>query len=52
MTNTQESILRHTFIHQIPKSISDKVNLSLEKDGKHQGNGKQFGKHGQGGFYH
>jgi hypothetical protein len=54
MSETQDSILRHSFIQQIPKSISDKINFLLEntKDNKHQGGGKHNGRQGQGNEYH
>jgi hypothetical protein len=52
MTDTQDSILRHNFCQQLPKSISDKVLASLEtpkdRDGKHPGGGKPLGRLGQG----
>jgi hypothetical protein len=51
MSDTQESILRHNFIQQIPKSISDKITANLEnlRDGKQHGGGKYQGKQGLGG---
>ncbi len=50
MSNIQESILRHNFVQQIPKSISDKIAALQEgsRDGKFQGGGKFQGKHGYG----
>jgi hypothetical protein len=52
MTDTQDSILRHNFSQQLPKSISDKVLATLEtpkdRDGKHPGGGKPLGRLGQG----
>jgi hypothetical protein len=52
MNDVQDSIIRHNFIQQLPKSISDKVLALLEptkdKDGKFQGGGRPFGKHAQG----
>jgi hypothetical protein len=49
MSETQESILHHSFVQQIPKSISDKINFLSEnvKDGKYQSNGKNNGRQGQ-----
>jgi hypothetical protein len=55
MDDTQDSILHHNFIQQIPKSISDKVISTQEgtREGKfntggkpqgHQGNGNDFNK--------
>jgi hypothetical protein len=51
MSDTQESILYHNFIQQIPKSISDKITSNIEnnKDRKYQGGGKYQGKQGSGG---
>jgi len=42
MSDSQDSILHHSFTQQIPKSISDKINFLLDnnKDGKHNGSGK------------
>jgi hypothetical protein len=42
MLDIQDSILRHSFIQQILKSISNKVYANNEplKEGKFQGNGK------------
>jgi hypothetical protein len=51
MSHTQESILHHNFIQQIPKSISSKV-ISIpdpQKDGKYQGNSKFQCKQSSGG---
>jgi hypothetical protein len=50
MAETQESILHHNFIQQIPKSISDKVSVAQDGqcDGKFQGGGKFQGQQGNG----
>lgn len=50
MSDIQDSILRHNFVQQIPKSISDKIlnTQDILKDGKVQGGGKFQGKQDQG----
>ncbi len=50
MSDVQESILRHNFVQQIPKYISDKIAAIHDgsRDGKFQGGGKFQGKYGYG----
>jgi hypothetical protein len=50
MSETQDSILRHNFIQQIPKSLSDKVTTTQDgtRDGKFYAGGKLQGKQGNG----
>jgi hypothetical protein len=50
MSETQDSILRHSFIQQLPKALSDKAHSNHEghRDGKSQGGNKYQGKQGHG----
>jgi len=50
MSDSQDSILRHSFTQHIPKSISDKVNFLLDdnKGGNYNGGGKFNGRQNQG----
>jgi hypothetical protein len=50
MSDTQDSILRHNFIQQIPKSLLDKGNAAQEgtRDGKFNPGGRLQGRQGNG----